>query len=64
MGTKAYLIITGSLFGIIAVLHLVRLIYQWPMQVGTMNIPIIASCAGLLIAAILFIWAFLLVRKQ
>ncbi|MBI4005391.1 MAG: hypothetical protein HY356_01875 [Gammaproteobacteria bacterium] len=64
MGTKAYLIITGVLFGIIAVLHLLRLIYQWPLQVGTVNIPIIVSCAGLLVTAVLCVWAFLLVARK
>jgi len=64
MGTKAYLIVTGCLFGIIAVLHLFRLIYQWPAQIGTVNIPIIASCAGLLVAALLCVWAFLLVARK
>lgn len=64
MKAKAYLIITGILFGIIAVVHLLRLIYQWPVQIGLVNMPVWASCAGLLIAAVLCVWAFLLVAKE
>lgn len=64
MGTKAYLIVTCILFVIISVLHLLRLIYQWPAQIGTVSMPIWASCAGLLIATALWVWAFLLIRKN
>lgn len=64
MGIKAYLTISGILFVIIAVLHLLRLIYQWPAEIGAVSIPVWVSCAGLLIASVLFVWAFLLIRKQ
>ena len=64
MKTKAYLIVTGVLFGIIAVMHLLRLIYQWPVQAGTISIPVWASCAGLLLASVLCVWAFMLLALQ
>ena len=64
MNTKYYLMITAVIFVIVAVLHLLRLIYQWPAQIGAATIPIWASCAGLVVASALFVWAFLLLRKQ
>ena len=64
MNRNAYLIITGIIFVLVAVLHLLRLIYQWPVQIGAISIPIWVSCAGLLIAFVLFVWAFLLLRKM
>ena len=64
MNRNAYLIITGIIFVLVAALHLLRLIYQWPVQIGAVSIPIWASCAGLFIASVLFVWAFLLLRKM
>ena len=64
MSIKAYLAITGIIFVAVALLHLLRLIYQWPVQIGTFGIPIWVSCAGLLVASVVFVWAFLLLRKN
>ena len=64
MSIKAYLTITGIIFAAVAIMHLLRLIYQWPVQIGTFVIPIWVSCAGLLVASMLFVWAFLLLRKK
>ena len=63
MNIKAYLTISGIIFLIVAVLHLLRLVYQWPAQIGAVGIPIWASCAALLVSSVLFVWAFLLLRK-
>lgn len=63
MHLKTYTIVTALIFVIIAVLHLLRLIYQWPAQIGTVSIPMWASCAALLAASVLFVWAFLLLRE-
>ena len=64
MSTKIYLAVSGIIFVIVAVLHLLRLIYLWPAQIGTLTIPMWASCAALVVASALFVWAFLLLRKQ
>jgi hypothetical protein len=64
MATKAYLAVTGIIFVIVAVLHLLRLIYLWPAQIGAFSIPIWTSCAALFVASVLFVWAFILLRKQ
>ena len=64
MTTKTYLIVTGIIFAIIAVLHLLRLIYQWPAVIGAFSMPMWLSCAALLVASFLFVWAFILLRKQ
>jgi hypothetical protein len=63
MSTKIYLTVTGIIFAIVAILHLLRLIYLWPVQIGTFILPIWLSCAALLVTSVLFIWAFLLLRK-
>ena len=63
MSTKAYLKVTGIIFVIVAVLHLLRLIYQWPAQIGAFSMPMWLSCVALLVASVLFVWAFILLRK-
>lgn len=62
MNKNIYLIVTGMIFVLVAVLHLLRLINQWPVQIGLASIPLWVSCVALLLASILFFWAFLLVR--
>ena len=52
MNLKAYLTITGIIFVMIAALHLLRLINQWPAQIDVVSIPIWVSAAGLLIAPV------------
>lgn len=63
MYLKAYLIVSAIIFVIVAVLHLLRLIYQWPVQVGAFSVPTWFSCAALFVASVFFVWAFLLLRK-
>jgi len=64
MKIQPYLVITAVIFVFVAVVHLLRLLYQWPVQMGTVIIPMWVSCAGLVVASVLFVWAFLLLRKQ
>ena len=59
---RAYLVISGVLFGAVAVLHLLRLLYGWPAQVGAVAMPLWVSIIGLIVAAVLCLWAFALVR--
>ncbi len=34
MNTRAYLVISGIIFGVVAVLHLLRLVNDWSFQLG------------------------------
>ncbi len=65
MCSKCYLLISGVIFGLVAVLHLLRLIYHTPIQAGTLGaVPMWVSWAGLVVAAILCVWGLgLLFRK-
>ena len=42
-----YLLVSGVLFGVIALLHALRLWYQWPIQVGSIDIPLWLSWIGM-----------------
>jgi hypothetical protein len=60
---KLYLIISGAVFLLVAIFHLLRLVYQWPIVVGTTTIPFLLSYAGLPVSAGYAVWAFWLLRK-
>lgn len=63
MSQRTFLGVSGTIFGIIAVLHLLRIIYGWPAQIGTFVVPTWLSWLSLLIAGYLAITAFSLLRK-
>jgi hypothetical protein len=63
MNGKTYLLISAAIFALIALLHLMRLIGHWPIQIGTLSVPIWGSWLGFIIAAALSIWAFRLMAK-
>ncbi len=54
---------SGTIFGIVALLHLARIIYGWPAQIGTFIVPTWVSWLSLLVAGYLAITAFILLRK-
>jgi hypothetical protein len=67
MNTKAllnlYLITSGGVFLLVGIFHLLRLIYQWPIVVGSITIPFLLSYAGLPEAIVASLAAFWLLRK-
>jgi len=58
-----YAVVSGALFGAIAVLQAVRALYQWPVNVGSVDIPVWASWVAMVVAGGLCVWAFRSVRK-
>jgi hypothetical protein len=64
MCRKSYLVISGVIFGVVAVLHLARLIYQSPVRVGEWAAPMWPSWAGMVVAGILCLWALSLLREK
>ena len=59
--TQAYLWISATIFGLVAMIHLVRALNDWAFAVGPMSIPIAASWIGFAITAALCVWAIRLV---
>jgi hypothetical protein len=60
---RYYLRLSGTLFGLVAVGHLLRLLYGVPAELGQWVVPLWVSVVGLLLAAALALWAFRLVRR-
>ena len=62
MKDKTYLIVSGAVFALWTIGQLARLIFQIPVQVGTMNVPIWPNILGVILALALCTWAFWLVH--
>lgn len=58
MGTKLYMTISGGIFGVVAAVHIMRLIYHWPVHVAEFAIPYWLSWLGVGLAGSLSVWAF------
>ena len=52
-----YLIVSGAIFLLVAVFHLLRLMYHWPIVVGTRAIPFSLSYVGLPASSAYCVWA-------
>ncbi len=63
MNGKTYLLISSAIFALVAILHIVRLINHWSIQIGTFAVPFWGSWLGFVIATALSIWAFRLMSK-
>ncbi|HEY2567233.1 MAG TPA: hypothetical protein VGH95_05985 [Candidatus Aquirickettsiella sp.] len=64
MNKELPLVIAGIVFGFVALMHLLRLIYRWPIMLGGYNAPISVSIFGLIISIILAIWMFFAAVKK
>lgn len=64
MSRKPYLLISGTIFLAVALLHLLRLAYGVSVVVGGWVVPIWPSFFGLPVAAGLGLWASSLARRE
>ena len=63
MSRKLYLIISGTIFLLVGIFHFLRLVYQWPIVVGTGTIPQSLSYLGFPVSTGYAVWACRLLRK-
>jgi hypothetical protein len=56
------LLIAGIVFGIVAILHALRIYYHLDVMVAGNAIPMNASYGGLIVSAILCIWMFISIK--
>ena len=61
MDATPALITAGIVFGLVAVVHLLRLVYKFEVVIAGKSIPLWANVVGFLIAGSLSIWMFTLV---
>ena len=55
---STYAVVSGVLFGVVAAIQAVRALYQWPVQVGGVEIPVWGSWIVVVVAGSLCVWAF------
>lgn len=63
LSLRLYLIVSGSIFFLVAVLHLFRLIHHWQMVVGSYVVPHAVSVVGFPAATAYAAWALWLLRR-
>lgn len=63
MSPRPYLLLSGSIFTLVAALHIWRAASGLPFQLGAVSFPLGVSWAGGVAAAALAIWAFRLARR-
>jgi hypothetical protein len=55
--TQAYLVVSAVIFGLVAIIHLVRALNNWAFAIGPITIPMSGSWIGFVITAALCLWA-------
>ncbi|MDX1404788.1 MAG: hypothetical protein R3192_09630 [Woeseiaceae bacterium] len=64
MKDRPYLIVSGLLFSLVALAHLLRLAYKVPLQVGEWSVPLWPSAVAVIVTFSLLVWAFRLARLE
>lgn len=62
MAHKNYCVVSGVLFSLVALAHLLRVVYGMSVQVDEFVVPMFVSWVGFAIPAALSFWAFRLSR--
>jgi hypothetical protein len=55
---NAFVILSGIVFAVVAVVHAARLFYGWPVRIGSAAIPVWVSWLGIVGAGVLAVWAW------
>lgn len=63
MQQRVYFLICGSIFFLVAVAHLSRLITGWEIQIAGWTAPHWISLPGLIVPALLSGWGFVLASR-
>jgi hypothetical protein len=64
MTVRAYALTSSIIFFVVAILHLLRLVFQWNAVVGGWEFPMWASIVGVVLAGFLSFAGFRLFQAQ
>jgi hypothetical protein len=64
MGHKNYCTVSGVLFSLVALAHLLRIVNGMSIQVDEYAVPMFVSWMGLVVPASLAVWAFRINRES
>jgi hypothetical protein len=56
---KTYMTVTATLFLAVAIMHLLRIIFGWQVEIGGLSIPFWVSWLGVLVAGALAYFGFM-----
>ncbi|MGC8644364.1 MAG: hypothetical protein ACP5XB_31260 [Isosphaeraceae bacterium] len=54
----AFILVSGFLFSVVALIHAIRLALRWKVRVDSRELPMWFSVLGFLVATALSAWAF------
>lgn len=57
MTARIYLLISGTIFGLAAIFHVLRVVIGWTLTLHTWSVPMWVSWLGTILPAVLCIWA-------
>jgi len=58
LNRKTYSTVTAALFLVVAIVHLLRIIFGWQVEIGGLGIPFWVSWLGVLVAGALAYFGF------
>ena len=64
MNARTYVVVSGAVFGLVAILHLLRVLNGWTLMCGPWSIPMWISWGGTVFPALLCVWAWRLASRQ
>ena len=64
MGHKQYCVVSGVFFSLVALAHLLRIVYGMSVQIVDYAVPMMASWVALFVPAGLAFWAFRVSRES
>lgn len=62
MGHKRYCVVSGVLFALVALAHLLRILNGTAIHIDAMAVPMLASWVGFIVPAALAVWALRISR--
>ncbi len=63
MGHKKYCVVSGAVFSLVALAHLLRMVYGMSVQIDEYAVPMSVSWVAFIVAVVLAVWAFR-IRRQ
>ena len=60
---KSYIAISAIIFALVAIVHLVRVVQGWQVQLGEVGVAMSVSWASLVVSAALAVWGAVLLRR-
>ncbi len=58
MDQRKFCIVAAAIFAIVALVHLLRILMNWPIVIGTWSVPMWLSWIGLIVAGGLSVFGF------